>query len=473
MSNPRFEAVTERTRRMRDVTGGFSIMHVKIPTFLLLFVLGEALVANGLETHPPLREFRAERASENPRVVTVSWELLAVDLEQRPDWRGFVLFSAKPGEPETREADGVEIARGQAEDNGVVRFSLRHLAGEDARVYALAPQGEGDKTGPLFPGRALVPARGADLAAPTGVRLELRGDDARLAWEHEHPADSHFAGFVVSRSVDHGEYKPLNERPLLFARRFYFDPGITREAEGKWVSYTVTAVSGDQRLDAPSLPASLQLPRRPPEAPTALRATHTLNDEGTPVLDVEVDHPDPGGINGFSVQWMDSHTSQWRELGGVPATPGKHEVPLRFVRSGPVLFRAVAVNEGAPQSAPTPEIEVLVRNWRPPHQVGRFEVNRQDDRVEFFWWAPVDPTILGSRILLDGEVFSGDEPIPPLVRRWSSRNVPETGRFEIVLVDILGRTSEPRAGNETGIRPKRTPTPEPQPGEEPDFMEIE
>ncbi|MCC5850397.1 MAG: hypothetical protein JJU29_20105 [Verrucomicrobia bacterium] len=130
--------------------------------------------AHGLDSMPALLSFRGERISGNQVVVTVFWEIRAEDLKLYPDLTGFQLYAAKPGEPETQEVGGVLLRAHLESEDGTLLFRFPHEAGDDAMVYALAPRGRYGEIGPLIRERLFVPARGADLEAPSQVRAEIR-----------------------------------------------------------------------------------------------------------------------------------------------------------------------------------------------------------------------------------------------------------------------------------------------------------
>lgn len=404
---------------------------------------------------PPLQSLTAVRTKQ-PGVVRVSWSVakkyLPMDTgNPATSVAGFAIYGGSPDEALTAVVRQIWVQEGM-EDEGGESLTFTHgdtTAGVKARKYAIAPINKLDRIGKKSK-RVLARALGSELSAPSNLTATLVDGAVRLKWEHENPADSPFAGFRVLRANAVRELPVAVDSELLpIGRRFFLDES-SRDAAGKDVTYSLVAVSGDQRADAICGPLVVHVPSPAPLAPKSFTAAVAVR-ENQYYLDIELVETPSQAVVGYEVRERDEAAGQWIECGRFVCENGHASMPFTPGHCGMTSFKCRAVTQDNVMGDYSDVLTIAVPEPNGPSSVAEFIVQTTRDRLEFRWKALYKETLKGFRIMMDGDILADETELNALIREWTHSDIPrEPHKYEIVAVNVAGQTSNPKAATELG-----------------------
>jgi hypothetical protein len=409
---------------------------------------------------PPILEFKASREIQK-NVVTIAWSIRKADLAARRDIEAFAVFKGPPDQPleQVMARRHVDNYVTTPQDENVHYMIADTKAEGEAIKYALAPINRFGRMGQLS-ARVVVGLKGAKLDPPTNIVAKVEPEGVVVTWKHSHPADSRFAGFLVTRrGVKQDEKEAvLTREPLPPYHRRFVDRAALVDCRGLDLLYWVTAISGDERASSKDMcPQPVHVPFPKPPTPPDFSARAEVKDDKTLVRCrwTKVESP---GLSGYVIQRLVPDDGAWIQCGAA-GNEGEATIEIE-TKAFPwtLVLRVRAMAAGNVISDPGQEISVRM----PPAGVltapaTHPTVNEEAGAVTFTWRDPASADTQGYRLLMDGKVLADEGVLGGYVRRWTSWTIPEGKHvFGLMKVDRFGRVSAAKDAEPTVVGQDRS-----------------
>jgi len=398
------------------------------------------MACHGGFSGPPIQTLTAHRIRQKQYVV-LEWTVASKDIEAARDVRYWSIVGGGPAKPLKAElAKKAVHSRTATNDGNVCTYRQAVKAEDNAKIkYALAPINSFGTVG-LLSRRVVVGRRQPDLTKPEAPQCELLDGACIIRWVHH--TDARVAGYEILRQISSGKREVVTDSPLPPGRRQWTDKDLAACA-GKRVTYYVRAVSDDYRANATSGPGmSVLVPMPKPDAPRDFKAEFTIKAGKRCVACTWTPATDDESI-GYIVRKLIPEQKLWVDFG----TSKTGRLEKEVGKAAEVLIlRVVAVTGGGPRSDPSNQVRVTVPPARPFTASGvKLWVQAMNDGgVHFLWDAPAWEEVVGFRVLVDGNVVADEKALSTYVRQFKCWSVPENAkRYELVLVDKWGRSTEP------------------------------